>query len=137
MNSGNPSPWFSDGLLNCTIFSRDFHWSLMRQIEKRTLKRGQCQMQIARDIHLIPIIVSNIWKQFKNVGSIEKKGRRPGKRPGKGRPSTSTANEDRYLFITANVEQIATASQLCRDLRSITVEWRFYLHCINLCSYQI
>ncbi|KFM62622.1 hypothetical protein X975_15521, partial [Stegodyphus mimosarum] len=52
---------------------------------------------------------SNLWKQFQDAGSIEKK-------PGQGRARAKTAREDRYFCILARRNRGATASQLSRDL---------------------
>ncbi|GBM64168.1 Transposable element Tcb2 transposase [Araneus ventricosus] len=55
------------------------------------------------------VVVCNLWKQFQDTGSIERK-------PGKGRPRATKAIEDRYLSIIARRNRGATASQLSRDL---------------------
>ncbi|GBM79921.1 hypothetical protein AVEN_173902-1 [Araneus ventricosus] len=57
----------------------------------------------------MPSVMCNLWKQFQDTGSIERK-------PGQGRPRATTATEDRYLSIIARRNRGATASQLSRDL---------------------
>ncbi|GBN58707.1 Transposable element Tcb1 transposase [Araneus ventricosus] len=58
-------------------------------------------------------VVSNLWKQFQDTGSIERK-------PGQGRSRAIAANENRYLSITARSNRHATASQLSRDFYAAT-----------------
>ncbi|GBO12845.1 Transposable element Tcb2 transposase [Araneus ventricosus] len=58
-------------------------------------------------------VVCNLWKQFQDTGSIERK-------PGQGRPRATTVTEDRYLSIIARRNRGATASQLSRDLYAAT-----------------
>ncbi|GBM14259.1 hypothetical protein AVEN_167339-1 [Araneus ventricosus] len=77
------------------------------------LEAGQSQVQICREFNLTPSVVRNLWKQFQDTGSIERK-------PGQGRPRATTATEDRYLSIIARRNRGATASQLSRDLYAAT-----------------
>ncbi|GBN21748.1 hypothetical protein AVEN_258184-1 [Araneus ventricosus] len=77
------------------------------------LEAGQSQVQICREFNLTPSVVCNLWKQFQDTGSIERK-------PGQGRPRATTATEDRYLSIIARRNRGATASQLSRDLYAST-----------------
>ncbi|GBO40383.1 hypothetical protein AVEN_212963-1 [Araneus ventricosus] len=58
-------------------------------------------------------VVCNLWKQFQDTGSIERK-------PRQGRPRATTSTEDRYLSIIARRNRAATASQLSRDLCAAT-----------------
>ncbi|GBM00746.1 hypothetical protein AVEN_150913-1 [Araneus ventricosus] len=74
---------------------------------------GQSQVQICREFNLTPSVVCNLWKQFQDTGSIERK-------PGQGHPRATTATEDRYLSIIARLNRGATASQLSRDLYAAT-----------------
>ncbi|GBN29465.1 hypothetical protein AVEN_196838-1 [Araneus ventricosus] len=73
------------------------------------LEAGQFQVQICREFNLTPSVLCNLWKQFLDTGSIERK-------PGQGRPRATTATEDRYLPIIARRNRGATASQLSCDL---------------------
>ncbi|GBM84890.1 hypothetical protein AVEN_51734-1, partial [Araneus ventricosus] len=65
------------------------------------------------EFNLTLSVVCNLWKQFQDTGSIQRK-------PGQGRPRATTATEDRYLFIIARRNRGATASQLSRDLYAAT-----------------
>ncbi|GBM70273.1 hypothetical protein AVEN_63920-1 [Araneus ventricosus] len=58
------------------------------------LEAGQSQVQICREFNLTPSVVCNLWKQFQDTGSNERK-------PGQGCPRTTMATEDRYLSIIA------------------------------------
>ncbi|GBL82680.1 Transcription factor Sox-6 [Araneus ventricosus] len=77
------------------------------------LEASQSQVQICREFNLTPSVVCNLWKQFQDTGSIERK-------PGQGRPRATTATEDRYLSIIERRNRGATASQLSRDLYAAT-----------------
>ncbi|GBM69327.1 hypothetical protein AVEN_155752-1 [Araneus ventricosus] len=76
------------------------------------LEAGQSQVQICRELNLTPSVLCNLWKQFQDTGSIERK-------PGQG-PRATTASEDRYLSIITRRNRSATASQLSRDLYAVT-----------------
>ncbi|GBO36067.1 hypothetical protein AVEN_187630-1 [Araneus ventricosus] len=77
------------------------------------LEAGQYQVQICREFNLTYSVVCNLWKQFQDTGSIERK-------PGQGRARATTATEDRYLSIIARRNRGATAFQLSRDLYAAT-----------------
>ncbi|GBN58365.1 Transposable element Tc1 transposase [Araneus ventricosus] len=77
------------------------------------LEAGQSQVQICREFNSTPSVVCNLWKQFQDTGSIERK-------PGQGRPRATTSTEDRYLSIIARRNRGATASHLSRDLYAAT-----------------
>ncbi|GBN43219.1 Transposable element Tcb2 transposase [Araneus ventricosus] len=63
------------------------------------LEAGQSQVQICREFNLTPSVVCNLWKQFQDTGSIERK-------PGQGHPRATTATEDRYLSIIARLNGV-------------------------------
>ncbi|GBM88650.1 hypothetical protein AVEN_139604-1 [Araneus ventricosus] len=81
------------------------------------LEAGHSQVEICREFSLTPSAVcnlwNNLWKQFQDTGSIERK-------PGQGRPRATTAIEDRYLSIKARRNRSATAFQLSRDFYAAT-----------------
>ncbi|KFM63210.1 ATP synthase subunit beta, mitochondrial, partial [Stegodyphus mimosarum] len=77
------------------------------------LEASQSQVQICREFNLTPSVVCNLWKQFQNTESIERK-------PGQGRPRATTARKDLYLFILMRRKRGATASQFSRDLYAAT-----------------
>ncbi|GBM28362.1 Cytochrome P450 4c3 [Araneus ventricosus] len=58
-------------------------------------------------------VVCNLWKQFQDTGSIERK-------PEQGRSRATTATKDCYLSIIARRNKGATASQVSRDLYAAT-----------------
>ncbi|GBO12557.1 hypothetical protein AVEN_206075-1 [Araneus ventricosus] len=76
------------------------------------LEAGQSQILICRKFNLTPSVVCNLWKQFKDTGSIERK-------PGQGHPRATT-DTDPYLSFIARRNRGATASQLSRDLYAAT-----------------
>ncbi|XP_071041819.1 uncharacterized protein [Parasteatoda tepidariorum] len=73
------------------------------------LEEGQSQAQIARELDITPNVISNLWSQFKTSRTVCR-------RPGQGHPRATTANEDRYLFLSAKRQRTATATQLSRGL---------------------
>ncbi|GBL99184.1 Transposable element Tc1 transposase [Araneus ventricosus] len=77
------------------------------------LEADQSQFHICREFNLTPSVVCNLWKQFQDAVSNERK-------PGQGRPRATTATEDRYLSIIARRNRGATASQLSRDMYAAT-----------------
>ncbi|CAL1282694.1 unnamed protein product [Larinioides sclopetarius] len=78
-----------------------------------SLEAGQSQVQICKDFNLMASVVCNLWKQFQDTGSIQRK-------PGQGSPRATTATEDRYLSIIARRNWGAIASQFSRDLYAAT-----------------
>ncbi|GFV04060.1 transposable element Tc1 transposase [Trichonephila clavipes] len=81
--------------------------------ERLETDHTQCRIQICREFNLTFSIVCDLWKQFQDTGSIERK-------PGQGRPRTTTAREDRHLSIIARRNKGAAASQLSRYLYAAT-----------------
>ena len=77
------------------------------------LEAGQSQAQVAKELDVTPSVISNLWKQFKNSGTVARK-------PGQGRPRAKTANDDRYLVLSAKHQRMSTATQLSRDLAAAT-----------------
>lgn len=77
------------------------------------LEAGQSQAQVATELNVTPSVVCNLWKQFQDTGSISR-------RPGQGRPRSTTTNEERYLALSARRHRTATASQLSRELYAAT-----------------
>ncbi|KFM76555.1 hypothetical protein X975_12185, partial [Stegodyphus mimosarum] len=77
------------------------------------LEAGQSQVQICREFNLMPSVMCNLWKQFQDTGSIERK-------PGQGRSRDTMAKEDRYLSVLARRNRGATVFQLTRDLYAAT-----------------
>ncbi|GBL89041.1 hypothetical protein AVEN_255186-1 [Araneus ventricosus] len=94
--------------ISFTSTPRRISWGIVGKLEA-----GQSQDQICIEFNLTPSVVCNLWKQFQDTGSIERK-------PGQGRPRATTATEDRYLSIIARCNRGATASQLSLDLYAAT-----------------
>ncbi|GBM60679.1 hypothetical protein AVEN_62629-1 [Araneus ventricosus] len=46
----------------------EMRWRIVGRLEA-----GQSQIQICREFNLTPNVVCNLWKQFQNTGSIDKK----------------------------------------------------------------
>ncbi|GBN46032.1 Transposable element Tc1 transposase [Araneus ventricosus] len=93
---------------NHQLLDDGMRWRIVGRLEA-----GQSQVQICREFNLTPSVVCNLWKQFQDTGSIERK-------PRQGRPKATTVTEDRYLSIIARRNRGATASQLSRDLYAAT-----------------
>ena len=77
------------------------------------LDGGQSQIQICRELHAATSVVSILWKQFQDTGTIERK-------PGQGSPRATKALEDRYLSITARRNRHSSASPLPRGFYAAT-----------------
>ena len=60
---------------------------------------------------IAPSVISSLWSQFKTSGIVRR-------RPGQGCPRATTANKDRYLFLSDKRHRTATATLLSRDCRS-------------------
>ena len=74
---------------------------------------GQSQTQVARELDLTPSAISNLWSQFKTSWTVCR-------RPGQDHPRATMTNEDRYLFLSAKCQRVATATHLSRDLTAAT-----------------
>ncbi|GBM75724.1 hypothetical protein AVEN_92727-1 [Araneus ventricosus] len=79
------------------------------------LEAGQSQVQICGEFNVTPSFVSNLWKQFQDTGSIERK-------PGQSRPEVTTANEDPYLSMT--MWKLQLLSSLVTSMRSQEAEFQ-------------
>lgn len=77
------------------------------------LEAGQSQATCCRDLGVPRNVVSTLWKQFTETGTVVR-------RPGQGRKMASTAAEDRYLRLLAKRDRSATATQLSRNLYNAT-----------------
>ncbi|GFX03924.1 uncharacterized protein TNCV_4678291 [Trichonephila clavipes] len=58
-------------------------------------ERDQYQVQICREFNLMPSVMCNLWKQFQDTGSIERK-------PEQGHSRATTVREDHYFSIIAS-----------------------------------
>ncbi|GFW62323.1 transposable element Tcb2 transposase [Trichonephila clavipes] len=58
------------------------------------LEEGKTQAEVAQAIGVSQSVISRIWNRFLETGSA-------GRRPGQGRRSATTPNEDHYLVLTA------------------------------------
>ena len=77
------------------------------------LEGGQTQAEVAQAIGVSQSVISRLWNRFLETGSA-------GRRPGQGRRRATTANEDRYLVLTARRHRNMNATLLQQHLRSAT-----------------
>jgi transposase len=75
------------------------------------LEAGQSQTEVALWLGVSRNVVSYLWKQFQQNGSIER-------RPVNGRPRATTVREDRFITITAKRNREFTARRLSNELAS-------------------
>ncbi|GFU64185.1 DDE_3 domain-containing protein [Trichonephila clavipes] len=68
----------------------EIRWRILGRLEA-----SQCQVQICRELNLMPGILCNLSKQYQDTGSSERK-------PGQGRLRATTAREDHPLSIIAS-----------------------------------
>ncbi|GFW68223.1 uncharacterized protein TNCV_1881031 [Trichonephila clavipes] len=85
-------------------------WRIVGRLE--TGER-ECQVQICREFNLTPSFERNLWKQFQDTGSIERKHVQ-------GRPRAMMAREDPHLSNIARRNRGATASRFSRYLHAAT-----------------
>lgn len=72
------------------------------------LEAGQPEVPILSDFNATPSLMSNLWKQFQDTESIERK-------PGQGHLRAMMADKDFCLFIIARSNRITTASEPFHD----------------------
>ncbi|UYV80853.1 hypothetical protein LAZ67_19001989 [Cordylochernes scorpioides] len=77
------------------------------------MEAGQSQVEVAKWLNVNKSVVSKIWKQFIETGTIKRK-------EGSGRKRKTATSEDRYLVVTAKPHREMTAIQLSNKLSSAT-----------------
>ncbi|UYV75619.1 hypothetical protein LAZ67_13000765, partial [Cordylochernes scorpioides] len=90
------------------ILADDLKWRAIGRMEA-----GQSQVEVAKWLNLNKSVVSKIWKQFIETGTIKRK-------EGSGRKRKTATSEDRYLVVTAKRHREMTAIQLSNELSSAT-----------------
>ncbi|UYV65911.1 hypothetical protein LAZ67_3005874 [Cordylochernes scorpioides] len=88
--------------------TNDLKWRAVGRIET-----GQSQVEVAKWLNVNKSVVSKIWKQFIETGTIKRK-------EGSGRKRKTATSEDRYLVVTAKRHREMTAIQLSNELSSAT-----------------
>ncbi|UYV63374.1 hypothetical protein LAZ67_2003876, partial [Cordylochernes scorpioides] len=86
----------------------DLKWRAVGRMEA-----GQSQVEVAKWLNVNKSVVSKIWKQFIETGTIKRK-------EGSGRKRKTVTSEDRYLVVTAKCHREMTAIQLSNELSSAT-----------------
>ncbi|UYV84070.1 hypothetical protein LAZ67_X001061, partial [Cordylochernes scorpioides] len=77
------------------------------------MEAGQSQIEVAKWPNVNKSVVSKIWKQFIETGTIKGK-------EGSGRKRKTATSEDRYLVVTTKRHREMTAIQLSNELSSAT-----------------
>lgn len=77
------------------------------------LQEGQSQWSVAMQLGVSRRAIRNVWERYQETGSVAR-------RPGTGRVRSTTAQEDRYLRLTARRERTVTARTLQTRLRQST-----------------
>lgn len=77
------------------------------------LECGRTQMEVSEELGIAQSVISRLWQRFQNDGNVSR-------RYSRGRPRITTANDDRYLAVTAKRNRRSTASDLSRQLSSAT-----------------
>ncbi|UYV76586.1 K02A2.6-like, partial [Cordylochernes scorpioides] len=90
------------------ILADDLKWRAVERMEA-----GQSQVEVAKWLNVNKSVVSKIWKQFIETGTIKRK-------EGSGRKRKTATSEDRYLVVTAKRHREMTAIQLSNELSSAT-----------------
>ncbi|UYV80282.1 hypothetical protein LAZ67_18002283 [Cordylochernes scorpioides] len=86
----------------------DLKWRAVGRMEA-----GQSQVEVAKWLNVNKSVVSKIWKQFIETGTIKRK-------EGSGRKRKTATSEDRYLVVTVKRHREMTAIQLSNELSSAT-----------------
>ncbi|GFT23667.1 transposable element Tcb2 transposase [Trichonephila clavipes] len=73
------------------------------------LESGQTQRSVADAIGVARSVVARLRNQFQETGNVRR-------RPGAGRPRTTTSTDDRYIQLTARRNRTENATQLQRQL---------------------
>ncbi|UYV84520.1 K02A2.6-like, partial [Cordylochernes scorpioides] len=97
-------------------FNYEFTKNLADESKWRAVGRmeaGQSQVEVAKWLNVNKSVVSKIWKQFIETGTIKIK-------EGSGRKRKTATSEDRYLVVTAKRHREMTAIQLSNELSSAT-----------------
>ncbi|UYV79238.1 hypothetical protein LAZ67_17001702 [Cordylochernes scorpioides] len=90
------------------ILADDLKWRAVGR-----MKAGQSQVEVAKWLNVNKSVVSKIWKQFIETGTIKRK-------EGSGIQRKTATSEDRYLVVTAKRHREMTAIQLSNELSSAT-----------------
>ncbi|GFW60352.1 transposable element Tcb2 transposase [Trichonephila clavipes] len=77
------------------------------------LESGQTQRSVADAVGVARSVVARLWNRFQETGNVRR-------RPGAGRPRTTTSTDDRYTQLTTRRNRTENATQLQRQLLSAT-----------------
>lgn len=86
---------------------RDLPESMAWRIIGR-LETGQTQRSVADAVGVARSVIARLWNRFQETRNVRR-------RPGQGRPRATTANNDRYILLTARRDRTANATQLQRQ----------------------
>ncbi|GFU51088.1 transposable element Tcb1 transposase [Trichonephila clavipes] len=70
-------------------------------------------MEVSEELGIAQSVISRIWQRFQDDGNVSRCY-------GTGRPRVTTPNEERYLAVTAKRNRRSRASDLSRQLSSVT-----------------
>ncbi|GFU50666.1 transposable element Tcb2 transposase [Trichonephila clavipes] len=73
------------------------------------LEFGQTQRSVADAVGVARSVVARLWNRFQETENVRR-------RPGAGRPRTTTSTNDRYIQLTAHRNRTENATQLQRQL---------------------
>ncbi|GFW37359.1 uncharacterized protein TNCV_859661 [Trichonephila clavipes] len=73
------------------------------------LESGQTQHSVADAVGVARSVVARLWNRFQETGNVRR-------RPGAGRPRSTTSTDDRYIQLTARRKRTENATQLQRQL---------------------
>ncbi|GFW64638.1 transposable element Tcb2 transposase [Trichonephila clavipes] len=73
------------------------------------LESGQTQRSVADAVGVTRSVVARLWNRFQETGHVRR-------RPGAGRPCSTTSTDDRYIQLTARRNRTENATQLQRQL---------------------
>ncbi|GFX85141.1 HTH_Tnp_Tc3_2 domain-containing protein [Trichonephila clavipes] len=79
-------------------------WRVIGRLESRKHNVG-----VADAVGVARSVVARLWNRFQETGNVRR-------RPGPGRPRTTTSTDDRYIQLTARRNRTENATQLQRQL---------------------
>ncbi|GFX62398.1 uncharacterized protein TNCV_1381231 [Trichonephila clavipes] len=77
------------------------------------LECERTQLEVSEELGITQSVISRLWQRFQDDGNVSRCYNT-------GRPRVTTLNEDRYLAVTAKRNRRSTASDLSRQLSSVT-----------------
>ncbi|GFW97861.1 transposable element Tcb2 transposase [Trichonephila clavipes] len=73
----------------------------------------ECDLEVSKELGISQSVISRLWQRFQDDGNISR-------RCSTGHPRVTTLNQDQYLAVTIKGNRRSAASDLSRQLSSVT-----------------